>query len=438
MAGLLPVRTQKDLLKYEHAGLSNWLQKFITGTNLSLSLENESYKLPRGFAIELQTSVTPAMMGYDRYVNRVAFDYAFSAIRNLGNIQLSTSMLFQVPRRPAELIMAFFMNILMELKTRNHPEADTERTVNTFLAHFVQLMRRILESGPWESKKEDLQKELLSLETRLMNDPTRLAQDSTEGGTSASVIVPQEISQDDQQEPASNFTHLQLSPDGDEYLPREIDEEGEKKISTSGHLLGGREYLINTYRLRTRGAKLFMLAIECASILRYRDSSLLFNENPSLYQVSCTEDELIDMEIPNSYQSNQISMVTARSMFRQFGRLIVVDGQKVRDDYWEAKVREHISTEYDATISNQADKTRLEINDIDNVSAQVPPPQNLPLQVGDVVELGRVGPDIETHEGKKTTLGNLVENCDNGVVIFTYPEALTRACMYILHKSIWL
>ncbi|KAF2786342.1 hypothetical protein K505DRAFT_260102 [Melanomma pulvis-pyrius CBS 109.77] len=128
-------------------------------------------------------------------------------------------------------------------------------------------------------------------------------------------------------------------------MPQKIDEEGEKKVSTSGHLLGGREYRINTYRLRHKGAKLFMLAAECANVLGYRESSLLFIENPSLYQVFCIPDELIDMEIPNSDQSTLISVVSARSMFRQFGSLIIVDGQKIRDDYWVAKVGEQGSIE---------------------------------------------------------------------------------------------
>lgn len=94
-----------------------------------------------------------------------------------------------------------------------------------------------------------------------------------------------------------------------------------------------------------------MLATECARVLGYRDSYLLFNKNRSLYKIIATQpekDDLIHQEIlPYSYRSRQIAIVTARSMFRQFGSRLIKDGRRVRDDYWESKARKQGFTEDD-------------------------------------------------------------------------------------------
>ncbi|KAL8879207.1 MAG: hypothetical protein Q9198_003137 [Flavoplaca austrocitrina] len=148
-----------------------------------------------------------------------------------------------------------------------------------------------------------------------------------------------------------DHTTDQLSPEGDEYLPRERDEGGEQKVSAQGHPLGGREYKIRTFFVPGRGDKLFMLATECARVLGYRDSYLLFNKNRSLFKIIATQpekDDLIHQEIlPYSYRSRQIAIVTAKSMFRQFGSRVVQNGRRVRDDYWEAKARKQGFTEED-------------------------------------------------------------------------------------------
>lgn len=122
-------------------------------------------------------------------------------------------------------------------------------------------------------------------------------------------------------------------------------------MSQTGALLGGREYKCRTFFVPNRGDKLFMLATECARVLNYRDSYLLFNKNRSLCKIIASQaekDDLIHQEIlPYSYRSRQIAIVTARSMFRQFGSRLVQDGRRVRDDYWEAKARKQGFTEED-------------------------------------------------------------------------------------------
>ncbi|KAF7546113.1 hypothetical protein G7046_g9404 [Stylonectria norvegica] len=148
-----------------------------------------------------------------------------------------------------------------------------------------------------------------------------------------------------------DHTTDQLNPAGDEYLPRETDEFGEKKVIANGTLQGGREYRCRTFLVPNRGDKLFMLATECARVLGYRDSYLLFNKNRSLFKIIATQaekDDLVTQEIlPFSYRSRQIAIVTARSMFRQFGSRVIVNGRRVRDDYWETKARKQGFTEAD-------------------------------------------------------------------------------------------
>ncbi|KAL3428038.1 chromatin structure-remodeling complex protein rsc7 [Phlyctema vagabunda] len=148
-----------------------------------------------------------------------------------------------------------------------------------------------------------------------------------------------------------DHTTDQLGPEGDEYIPREYDEAGEKKVNPNGHLVEGRDYRCRTFFVPNRGDKLFMLATECARVLGYRDSYLLFNKNRSLYKIIATQaekEDLISQEIlPFSYRSRQIAIVTAKSMFRQFGSRVIVNGRRVRDDYWESKARKQGFTEED-------------------------------------------------------------------------------------------
>ena len=100
-----------------------------------------------------------------------------------------------------------------------------------------------------------------------------------------------------------------------------------------------------------------MLATECARVLGYRDSYLLFNKNRSLYKIIVTQtekDELIHQNIlPYSYRSRQIAIVTARSIFRQFGARVIKDGRRVRDDYWESKAKKQGFTEEDLAGEDQ-------------------------------------------------------------------------------------
>ena len=148
-----------------------------------------------------------------------------------------------------------------------------------------------------------------------------------------------------------NHVTDQLTTEGDEYTPREYDSAGEAKVNAQGFLQGGRQFKIRTFCVAHRREIRFMLATECARVLGYRDSYLLFNKNRSLFKIIASQaekDELIHREIVHySYRSRQIAIVTAKSIFRQFGARVIVNGRRVRDDYWEAKAIRQGFTEED-------------------------------------------------------------------------------------------
>jgi chromatin structure-remodeling complex protein RSC7 len=117
------------------------------------------------------------------------------------------------------------------------------------------------------------------------------------------------------------------------------DPDGEKKVDKNGNLLGGREYRVRTFTVQNRGKRLYMLSTEPARCCGFRDSYLFFTKHMRLHKVIVDEDEkrdLIDRDvIPHSYKGRSIGVVTARSVFREFGPRIVVGGKKVIDDYYE-------------------------------------------------------------------------------------------------------
>ena len=59
----------------------------------------------------------------------------------------------------------------------------------------------------------------------------------------------------------------------------------------------------------------------------------------------------------------------------------------------------------------------------DNNTTEVP-------NVGDTIVLEGFGGGIETNEGSKTTLKEIVNASQSGVVLFTYPKASTPGCKF--------
>jgi peroxiredoxin Q/BCP len=59
-------------------------------------------------------------------------------------------------------------------------------------------------------------------------------------------------------------------------------------------------------------------------------------------------------------------------------------------------------------------------------------PASKKVAVGDTITLEGFGGEIETNDGKKTTLKALVDESKSGVVLFTYPKASTPGCEFPL------
>jgi peroxiredoxin Q/BCP len=56
------------------------------------------------------------------------------------------------------------------------------------------------------------------------------------------------------------------------------------------------------------------------------------------------------------------------------------------------------------------------------------PAASAKVAVGDTVDIGSFGGEIETNDGVKTSLKKLLEESKAGVVLFTYPKASTPGC----------
>ncbi|KAI9172075.1 Chromatin structure-remodeling complex subunit rsc7 [Paramyrothecium foliicola] len=121
------------------------------------------------------------------------------------------------------------------------------------------------------------------------------------------------------------------------------DPEGETKVDKAGNLQDGRDYRCRTFTVLGRGNRLYMLSTEPARCVGFRDSYLFFTKHRKLYKIIVDDDEKRDMIereiIPHSYKGRSIGIVTARSVFREFGARIVVGGKRIVDDYNVAQAR---------------------------------------------------------------------------------------------------
>lgn len=147
----------------------------------------------------------------------------------------------------------------------------------------------------------------------------------------------------------SHVTQVPIDKEGnvmdvvDDEVVLPIDPEGETKVDACGRLQGGRQYRCRTFTILGKGDRLYMLSTEPARCIGFRDSYLFFQKHKQLYKIIIdepTKRDLIGRElIPHSYKGRAIGVVTARSVFREFGARIVVGGRKIIDDYQVAAAR---------------------------------------------------------------------------------------------------
>jgi chromatin structure-remodeling complex protein RSC7 len=155
----------------------------------------------------------------------------------------------------------------------------------------------------------------------------------------------------------SHATQVPIDKEGnmldvvDDEIKLPDDPDGETKVDKLGYLQDGREYRVRTFTLLGRGKRLYMLSTEPARCIGFRDSYLFFQKHKLLYKIIIDDEEkrdLIDRDlIPHSYKGRAIGVVTARSVFREFGAKIVIGGKKIIDDYLvqDAKARGDVEGE---------------------------------------------------------------------------------------------
>lgn len=158
----------------------------------------------------------------------------------------------------------------------------------------------------------------------------------------------------------SHVTQVPIDKEGnmmdviDDEVALPEDPEGETKVDKMGNLLGGREYRVRTFTILNRGERQYMLSTEPARCIGFRDSYLFFQKHKMLYKIIIDEDEkrdLIEREIiPHSYKGRAIGVVTARSVFREFGAKIVIGGRKVIDDYYAQAARDRGDVEGELAV----------------------------------------------------------------------------------------
>ncbi|KAF6225701.1 hypothetical protein HO133_009701 [Letharia lupina] len=134
-----------------------------------------------------------------------------------------------------------------------------------------------------------------------------------------------------------------MAPVKDDEVQLPPDSEGEEKVDVNGHLKGGREYRVRTFSIEGKGDRLYMLSTEPARCIGFRDSYLFFQKHKQLYKIILAEEAKKDLIerglIPHSYKGRAIGVVTARSVFREFGARIIIGGKKITDDYQAATAR---------------------------------------------------------------------------------------------------
>ncbi|WFC99966.1 chromatin structure-remodeling complex subunit RSC7 [Malassezia yamatoensis] len=158
-----------------------------------------------------------------------------------------------------------------------------------------------------------------------------------------------EASESDEQDSGEDGDTLEI--DGEEYriaddqLTLSTDPDGDKKIDASGRLQGGRTFRVPTFTLPNCSDphRLYMMSIDVARALGFRDSAYFFRKHPLLHKLgvdSQLKEALAeDARIAAQVRMRNATIVTARSVFQLVGARIITKGRMVLDDYYEADAR---------------------------------------------------------------------------------------------------
>ena len=124
---------------------------------------------------------------------------------------------------------------------------------------------------------------------------------------------------------------------------------------------------MSTFTLEDHGEENLVLAMEPSKLLGYRDSHILFQKHSQLKRVRITDDErqhLIDTGLLiTRFKNPEVAVVTARSLYKTFGHRVIVNGQRIKDDYFESNPERHIIF---SSTANTHPKVVEEVNKIDD------------------------------------------------------------------------
>ncbi|KAJ1506154.1 hypothetical protein HMI54_005284 [Coelomomyces lativittatus] len=137
----------------------------------------------------------------------------------------------------------------------------------------------------------------------------------------------------------SSSFHDKNPPIEDEEPDTEVDLIGESKITVDGILLGKRIFKVPTFVIPERHpTRHYMFAPDVAKCIGQRDGFTLFMKYPQLTRLWTTESQreyLTQVGLLSSHlRSRNITLITARTVFRHFGHAVIKKGKPIRDDYW--------------------------------------------------------------------------------------------------------
>ena len=117
-----------------------------------------------------------------------------------------------------------------------------------------------------------------------------------------------------------------------------IDAKGEEKIDADGKLLGGREFKFPVFTLPRHPTRLYSFSLDASKALGFRDTYIFFLRNTTIKRINgsdadreyLTENNML----PPPMKNRNITLVTARNVFRVFGHQVIKRGRPIRDDYF--------------------------------------------------------------------------------------------------------
>ncbi|KAI9226308.1 MAG: chromatin-remodelling complex, RSC SWI/SNF subunit Rsc7/Swp82, partial [Piptocephalis tieghemiana] len=113
---------------------------------------------------------------------------------------------------------------------------------------------------------------------------------------------------------------------------------GEAKISKDGILQGGRQWKVPVFSLPARHpTRLYMMSRDPTRLLGYHNSSIFHLKHPSVRRLQALPEDRPYLDslglISSAMRKREISIVTARSVFKALGHLVILGGKYRVDDY---------------------------------------------------------------------------------------------------------